>query len=178
MNFSVKNLLYFTRFIKLISFIIYLIFFTSHCTSSSASSLTRQYIQEVINNPSSSSLQLIAGTYQGCESIPARNFIQRKMVGFEFTGETCFITVNDNQTVSVSFIGNNSYPVFPLGRQSDTFVGNINNNEVLIVQHHSGKVVSVTQTQYDNNDNLIYGKSGQGDYIKECLIGQLKSCKR
>ncbi len=149
----------------------------SHC--SSASSLTRRNIQDTISNPSSPGVQLLAQTYEGCESIPATGFIQRIMVGFEFTGETCSATVHSDQTVSVSFIGRDSYPVYPMGRQSDIFIGNLNNNEVLIVQHHNGRVISITQTRYDNNDNLIYGKSGQGDHIKECLISNFRnSCGR
>ena len=44
---------------------------------------------------------------------------------------------------------------------------------VLVVQHaFSGHVYSATQTIRDSNGILVYGRSGKGDMIKECVIHQ------
>ena len=61
--------------------------------------------------------------------------------------------------------------------RTDIFIGELGNNQVIIVQHHQGMVVSVTQTVYDKKGNVVYGKSGQGEYIKECHLGMTTSEK-
>ena len=124
---------------------------------------------------------LVFLSVNGCESIPSTNWIQKWLVGFEFTGAPCSVTVSPNNNISVSFI---DQPVFvtPV-QETDTYIGELENNQVLVVQHDSrGTVYSVTHTIYDSNQNLVYGGFGTGDYIKECILHQKnrppRSCKK
>ena len=158
-------------------------------TSDAEQSLTRSTVQQLLSNPSQSREKLKPGTHQGCVHIPAKGFIQRRMVGFEMTGESCSVTVNQNNAVTVSFLGDGVIPVVSTGTEryrTDIFIGELENDQVLIVQHHRGEVVSVTQTVYDENGDVVYGRSGEGDYIRECSFGMTtsermagrKSCKK
>ena len=107
--------------------------------------------------------------------MPATDFIQKIMVGFERTGESCFVTVGKNNTVEVSFLEGNAVSVVSTSTdryRTDIFIGELGSDQVLIVQHHHGEVVSVTQTIYDKKGYVVYGKNGQGDYIKECHFGR------
>ena len=49
--------------------------------------------------------------------------------------------------------------------------------QVLIVQHRRGEVVSITQTVYDANGDVVYGRSGVGDVIRECVLPMTTSEK-
>ena len=142
-------------------------------------SLTKDAVKQRLASPPQNREILITGTYPGCVSVPATDWIQKTMVGFEFTGETCSLTVHPNNIVSLSFLGNKQIPVVSTSTSviaTDIFVGELGDDEALIVQHHQGRVVSATQTIYDKNNNLVYGLSGDGDSIKECLILLSKSC--
>ena len=100
------------------------------------------------------------------------------MVGFEITGENCSVMVKRDNTVTVSFLGDAVIPLVSTStenRRTDTFVGGLGNGQVLIVQHHRGEVVSLTQTVYDENGDVVYGRSGNGDYIRECHFGMTTS---
>ena len=154
------------------------------CNSSNSAtsrlSLTKNNIKQTISNPAQTQATLTTGTYTGCVSVPATSWVQRTMVGFEFTGKTCSITVLSNNIVKLSFLGDRQITVTSTSTASvrtDLFVGELESNEVLLVQHHQGKVVSVTHTSYDKNNNLIYGRSGEGDMIKECMILDKKCSK-
>ena len=147
--------------------------FVISCHGSAVQPLTKTYIKNLLQNPPQNQKKLKAETLNGCVHIPATSFIQRIMVGFEITGESCAITVDQNNTVQVSFLGDPVIPVVSTSTdkyRTDIYVGELENNQILIVQHHQGKVVSVTQTIYDENDNVVYGQSGEGEYIKECLF--------
>ena len=136
--------------------------------------LTKAYIENLLKNPSETQEILKEETLNGCVHIPARNPVKRLMVGFDRTGEACSVTVGRDNTVTVSFLGNKPVPLVSTssGRHlTDTFVGDLGEDQVLIVQHHQGKVVSVTQTVYDENDHVVYGRSGKGVSIKECHLG-------
>ena len=150
-------------------------------TSDAEQPLTKSYLQQLLSNPSQNREKLNAGTYQGCVHIPAKGFIQRRMVGFEWTGESCSVTVNRNNAVRVSFLGEAIIPIVssctPRYR-TDIFVGELENGQVLIVQHHRGEVVSATQTVYDDKGAVVYGRSGEGDYIRACSIGMTTSERR
>ena len=61
------------------------------------------------------------------------------------------------------------------GFVTDIFVGELGNDEVLIVQHHQGEVVSITQTIYDENGDVVYGRSGVGEFIRECHFAMTSS---
>ena len=149
-------------------------------TSDAQQPLTRSYLQQLLSNPSQNREQLKAGTYQGCVHVPATGFIQRRMVGFERTGEGCTVTVARTNAVRVSFLGDAVIPVVSTSTaryRTDIFIGELENGQVLIVQHHRGEVVSVTQTVYDEKGDVVYGRSGEGDYIRECSFGMTTSEK-
>ncbi|MDE0150998.1 MAG: hypothetical protein OXK80_00675 [Bdellovibrionales bacterium] len=163
--------------IKLILYFLPVFFFITNCSGSVAHPLTRESNRELLENPPRNQEQLHTGTYYGCVHIPATEFFQKLMVGFERTGESCEVTVHDNNNVEVSFIEN---PVTVVNTstdqlQRDIFIGELEYDQVLIVQHHQGEVVSITQTIYDENGYVVYGKSGEGDYIKECHLGMTTS---
>ena len=150
-------------------------------TSNAEQPLTRSYLQQLLSNPSQNREKLKAGTYQGCVHIPTTGFMQRRMVGFGRTGEGCSVTVNRNNAVRVSFLGESIIPIVSTGTpryRTDIFVGELENGQVLIVQHHRGEVVSVTQTVYDDQGAVVYGRSGEGDYIMACSFGMTTSERR
>lgn len=136
--------------------------------------LTKDSIEQTLSAPSHQTQEtLVQGNYTGCVKIPATGWLQKKMVGFKFTGETCSVAVQANNIVIVDFLGNKQVNVkntSTTSMKTDLFVGKLENNEVLLVQHHQGKVLIATHTSYDNNNHLIYGRSGNGDVFKECLI--------
>ena len=159
------------------------------CISDAAQPLTKGYIQQLLSNPSPNQERLKGGTLHGCIHIPAKGFMQRLMVGFEVTGESCSVTVNQNNAVRVSFLGDTFIPVVSTSTDrslTNILVGELENDQVLIVQHHLGEVASITQTVYDKNGDVVYGRSGDGDYIRECNFGMTtsdklagkKSCKK
>ena len=155
------------------------ILFVSFCTlfiagclfarGSRESFLTRDRIQEIIDKSTHQTTYLIAQTYIGCERVPSKNWIHRIMIGLEFTGETCFVTIHTNQTVTVSFLGPDPYFLVEIV-DSDLFVSQIDENSVLLVQHHEQKVVSATYTKYDRKGRVKYGVFGSEDSLKECLV--------
>ena len=154
--------------------------FAMVCQSTSAQPLTRSYLQRLLSNPPLNQEKLRSGTRHGCVHIPARGFMQRLMVGFEITGESCSVTVNRDNTVAVSFLGDAVIPLVSTStenRRTDIFVGGLEKDQVLIVQHHRGEVVSLTQTVYDESGDVVYGRSGNGDYIRECHFGMTTSEK-
>ncbi len=169
------------RKIKLFSFLLFICFFIIvSCNSPTSQNLTKENYKQFVQNPLPNQEKLTVGTLYGCVHIPATGFVQKLMVGFERTGESCSITINEGNTITVSFLGDVATSLVSTSTQqhnTDTFIGELENNQVLIVQHHQGEVTSVTQTIYDNNDNIVYGKSGQGDYIKECHFGMTTSEK-
>ncbi|MCY4512673.1 MAG: hypothetical protein OXB86_03185 [Bdellovibrionales bacterium] len=143
--------------------------------------LTKDRVQEISQKPAQNDENLIPGTFEGCVFVPATDFFQKLMVGFKITGEACSATVHQDNTISVDFLGSITTKVFSTSTKdirTDVFIGELGNNQVLIVQHHQGKAVSVTQTIYDDNGTVVYGKFGEGDYIKEChlLKFQLNAC--
>ena len=159
--------------IKAALFFPYLLFFTINCSSSSAQPpfLTKEHNEQLLNNPLPNQEKLNTGTLHGCVHVPATNFVQKHTVGFKRTGESCSITIHENNTVQVSFLGDARIPIVSTSTdqyKTDTFIGELKNGQVLIVQHHQGEVVSVTHTIYDPDGVVVYGKSGKGDYIKEC----------
>ncbi len=148
------------------------------CQSTAAQPLNKSYLQGLLSNPPRHQEKLKPGTRHGCVHIPARGFIQRLMVGFEVTGENCSVTVNRDNTVAVSFLGDAVIPLVSTSteqRRNDIFVGGLEKDQVLIVQHHRGEVVSLTQTVYDESGDVVYGRSGNGDYIRECHFGMTTS---
>ena len=158
---------------RLISTTLYFCTLIVGSCSHSVPSLTRDNVQELLHNPSQDQEKLTPGTFKGCVLVPATDFIQKLMVGFELTGETCSATVNPNNSVSISFLGDATISVVSTSTeriQTDIFIGELENNQVLIVQHHQGQVVSITHTIYDKNGVVVYGKFGQGDFIKECAF--------
>ena len=64
-----------------------------------------------MSNPPRNQEKLKAETLHGCVYIPAKGFVQRLVVGVEKTGESCSVTVNPDNTVEVSFLGDGVIPV-------------------------------------------------------------------
>ena len=61
--------------------------------------------------------------------------------------------------------------------RTDLFAGELGADQVLIVQHRRGEFVSITQTVYDANGDVVYGRSGVGDVIRECVLALTTSEK-
>ena len=142
-----------------------------NCSGSPIQPLTRENNRKLFQNPPQNQKQLKLGTFYGCVHVPATGFIQNLMVGFKRTGESCSITISEDNMIQVSFLGDNVIPIVSTSTdqyRTDTFTGELDNDQVLIVQHQQGEVVSVTQTIYDKNGDVVYGKSGQGQWIKGC----------
>ncbi len=168
------------RKIKFISILWPIVFFTANCGGIPPEPLTKENIKQFVRSSPQNFEQLKTGIFHGCVHVPAKDPIQKLILGFETTGETCTVTITKNNTVEISFLGADAIPVFSTDTaqyNTDTFIGESKNNQVLIVQHRLGEVVSVTQTVYDKNGNVVYGKSGQGDYIKECIF-QMTAAER
>ena len=169
------------RKIKLFSFLLFICFFIIvSCNNSNPRTLTKESYERFVQNPPPNQEKLQVGTFNGCVHIPATGFVQKLMVGFEITGESCSITINEGNTITVSFLGDVVTSLVSASTEqynTDIFIGELKNNQVLIVQHHQGGVNSVTQTIYDQNGTVVYGQSGQGDYIKECHFGMTTSEK-
>ena len=163
------------RRIKAVSFVLPILLFTINCSGSGSpiQPLTRENNRNLFKNPAQNQKQLKLGTLYGCVHVPATGFIQNLMVGFEKTGESCSITISENNMIQVSFLGDNVIPIVSTStdqHRTDTFIGELDNNQPLIVQHQRGEVVSVTQTIYDENGDVVYGKSGKGQWIKSCNL--------
>lgn len=166
--------------IKFISIFLPVFFFTVSCGGSAVQPLTKESNKKLLEKPPQNQEKLKTGTFHGCVHIPAKSVFQRMMGGFERTGETCSVTVDENNSVEVSFLGDIVISVVSTSTdqyRTDTFIGELENDQVLIVQHHRGEVMSVTHTIYDKKGNVVYGKSGQGEYIKECHFGMTTSEK-
>ena len=142
--------------------------------------LTKSRVQEFLKAPSASNETLKQETAYGCVTQPAESKWQNMWVGFEFTGDICTVTVGPNNQVSVSFIGDNFIPVkstSTLESRTDLFVGALSNNQVLLVQYlPDGRVISVTQTVYNQQNQVVYGDV-EGDHIKECLLDREPSSR-
>lgn len=163
--------------LKKVTFVFIMFFILAGCPGPAVEPLTKKYIKNLVQNPPQNQIKLQEETYNGCVHIPARDSVQRLMVGFERTGESCSITISRDNTATVSFISDKSIPLVSTkyGRHTDIVVGDLGEDQVLIVQHHQGKVTSVTQTVYDENGHVVYGRSGKGTYIKECHLGMSTS---
>ncbi len=142
-------------------------------SSASPPDLTKSYIQGLANPNPSSKQVLKQETVYGCVTVPAEGTWQNMWVGFEFTGEVCSVTVGSGNTVSVDFVEGGLIPVKSTSNpqyQTDLFVGELKDNQVLVVQYlPGGGVISVTHTVYNKNNQLVYGQVA-GDYIKECIL--------
>ena len=150
------------------------------CHGAVVEPLNKGRVRQLSANPPGSQETLQAGTFHGCVHIPARGFVQRIMVGFERTGERCSVTVHRGNTVQVSFLGDAVIPLVSTSTErsrTDLFVGELEADQVLTVQHHRGKVVWITQTVYDANGEVVYGRFGVGDAIRECGIAMATSEK-
>ena len=150
-------------------------------TSDTPQPLTKSAIQQLLSDPSQNRKTLKAGTYHGCVHVPAKGFMQRLMVGFERTGESCSVTVERTNAVRVSFLGDAVIPVVSTSTaryRTDIFIGELENGQVLIVQHQRGDVVSVTHTVYDDKGDVVYGRFGEGEYIRACSFGMTTSESR
>ena len=140
--------------------------------------LTRENTEKLLENPPQNQETLKTGTFDGCVLVPATAFIQKIIGTFKITGETCSVTVSEGNAVEVSFLGDAVVSVVSTSTdqiRTDIFIGELENDQVLIVQHHQREVISVTQTIYDKKGHIVYGKNGQGDSIKECLLGMTTS---
>ena len=66
----------------------------SNCSGPNPPSpLTKAHISETLRHGAQSTLTLPPGTHTGCVTVPG-GFIQRALVGFQFTGEECSFTIS------------------------------------------------------------------------------------
>ncbi len=157
---------------------------TSSVTQNSTDSifpLTKNKIRNLLQNPPADTERLKEETVSGCISVPARDFFQRLFVGSESTGESCSITVHSNNEISVSFLSQKNIPFISTSRPdtpTDTFTAELDNGQVLIVQHKNRRVVSFTQTVYDQQGMVVYQGYGDGNFIRVCLPYMTDSEKR
>ena len=169
-------------------FLILFFIILNGCANSTASEsnnsmfpLTRNKIKNLLENPPTRFEKLEEETISGCVSVPARGFFQKLFVGLESTGESCSITIHPNNKISVNFLSQKNIPLISTsqpGIPTDTFVAELDNGQVLIVQQVKGRVVSVTQTIYDSQGTVVYQNSGEGDFIRECQPYMTNSEKR
>ena len=153
--------------------------------------LTRKNIRKLLSNPPRNQERLIPETLYGClrrpsdrrsrrdrdrrsalNRIPGGFSGQGGVGGFDSGGDSCSVTVVRDDTIEVDFLGN-VYPITVVGlgnneEYDDILVGEVGSNELIVVEHRRGRVESVTHTEYDRDDEVIYGRSGQGEYIQEC----------
>ena len=132
------------------------------------SPLTKAHIRETLRRGGPSPLTLPPGTHTGCVTVPG-GFMQRALVGFQFTGEACSFTIRAHNHVRVSFLGDTPFPVLSTGPRrypEDVYVAELANNQVLVVRHNThGSFITVTQTGYDSTNRAVY----DGHYMKRCL---------
>ncbi len=157
--------------------VVLVVFLTSGCTAPQETATSTASPAEGTTRQTPSPVPSLGiRTYRGCESVPARGLLQRLFVGFEFTGASCSVAVVAGNSVRVSFMDDDIVPLAPYPSSdghfnSDILIGELDNSDVLIVQHDfNGHVRSVTQTIRDSSGALVYGRSGSGDYIRECLV--------
>ena len=141
------------------------------------SPLTRANIQN-LNDSSVHQEELQEETISGCISVPATSLFQRIFVGSESTGESCSVTIHPGNKVSVSFLEQKNIQLMSTSSPqfvTDTFVAELDNGDVLVVQQVDGRVVSLTHTVYDAQGRVVYQNSGKGNYIRECHFGMTAS---
>ena len=141
----------------------------SNCSGPNPPSpLTKAHIRETLRRGAQSPLTLPPGTHTGCVTVPG-GFMQRALVGFQFTGEKCSFTISAHNHVRVSFLGDTPFPVLSTGPSrypEDVYVAELANNQVLVVRHNThGSFIIVTQTGYDSNNRAVY----DGHYMKRCF---------
>ena len=123
------------------------------------SPLTKAHIRETLRSGGQSPLTLPPGTHAGCVTVPG-GFMQRALVGFQFTGEKCSFTISAHNHVRVSFLGATPFPVLSTGPSrypEDVYVAELENNQVLVVRHNThGSFITVTQTGYDSHNRAVY----------------------
>ena len=141
----------------------------SNCSGPNPPSpLTKAHISETLRRGAQSPLTLPPGTHTGCVTVPG-GFMQRALVGFQFTGEKCSFTISAHNHVTVSFLGDTPFPVLSTGPRrypEDVYVAELANQQLLVVQHNPDRsFIIVTQTGYDSNNRAVYN----GHYIKRCF---------
>ena len=151
--------------------------FIGNCNSKNQP-FTQSYIQQITQTTSTFPQTLKQKTYTGCEVVPATGN-KPQFEGQEYTGQTCSVKILPNNKAEVSFLSETPYSLSLLEENSDSFAAQINNNEVLILQihFHQGQVLSATQTSYDENNHLNYGRSGKGKFIKACIMSLGPICE-
>ena len=145
------------------------LFFLAGCTGQNNAGrydLTRHNLARLLQNPLAAKSTLVPGSYTGCEHIPTPDPTS-SYSGIEITGAPCEVSVKEDGRVSVNFLPEEVLVVFLAG--SDTHLGEFQNDGVLVVQHDRNDTpMNVTHTRYDSSGAIIYGQSGQGDFIRAC----------
>ena len=128
--------------------------------------LTKQNLTRLLQNPLAVRSVLVPGSYTGCEHLPTPDPTS-SYSGIEVTEKSCEVTVKEDGRVAVNFLSEDVLVVFLAG--SDTHLGEFRDGGVLVVQSdRSDRPIYVTQTTYDANEEIIYGLSGEGDFIRAC----------
>ena len=123
------------------------------------------------------------GVYEGCEHVPAKDPIKKKLLGFDITGNKCYVEVlpsssGRNHQLVVRFISSQDEEVYdtigPIEMSyiptTDSFLGLMEEGDVFIAQYVEDQFLSFTHTGYDEDGVINYGLSGKGDSIRECIF--------
>ena len=156
-------------------YLIFIIFTLISCTDSSTSifPLTRIKILYLLGNLPDQLPHLTEETISGCTFIPATSFFQRLFVGLERKGTSCSITIHSGNNISVRFFLNqiniHLVRISTSSHPTETFIAELEENEVLIFQQSQGEFIHLTHTRYDSEGVVIYQNYGKGDSIRFCL---------
>lgn len=156
------------------------------CTTSIESSplLTRDYALQLAAMPKENYFDV--GVYEGCETVPAKDPIKKRLLGFDITDNKCYVEVppspnGKNYKLVFRFIGSQDQADYdtigPIemtyNPRTDSFLGLMGEGDVFIAQYDArDKFLSFTHTVYDEDGVINYGLGGKGDYIRSCIFTQ------
>lgn len=158
-------------YIFLLSLIISVMSCHSSTSSNSSFTLTKSRIQNTEKSNTSQREILKQETIYGCVQVPQEVTWRNMWVRAKFTGEICSATIGPGNTVSVSFVEEGFVTVKQIN-DKDILIGSLQNDQVLVAQYFpNGQLISVTQTVYNKNNQLVYGNV-EGEFIKECIFNR------
>jgi len=147
-----------------------------------AQPLTRDYALQLKTMPKEDYFDV--GVYEGCEHVPAKDPVKKRLLGFDITGDKCYVEVLPSSS------GRNHQLVFRFSKSqnkeaydsigpiemayiptTDSFLGLMGKRDVFIAQYDvKDRFLSFTHTGYDEDGIINYGLNGKGDYIRGCIF--------
>lgn len=141
--------------------------------------LTRDYARQLAAMPKED--YFAVGVYEGCEDLPAKDPEKKRLLGFDITGNKCYVEVlpspgGKNHKVVFRFkaeAGQDEYTSLgPIEMtyvpNTDSFLGVLGEGDVFIAQYLENQFLSFTHTSYDEDGMINYGITGSGDYVRGC----------